>query len=123
MVKLTAQGYELLPPGRYVLEVVEAEPVTEYGPQLRLRLRVAEGEHEGFEFVDYPNRGAEDGVKVSTKAWDIYEACLDRHIAPDEVLDAAAGVPDDDRRFLGDADARPGRWRIGAGAGGGGAAG
>ena len=87
MVKLTAQGYELLPPGRYVLEVVEAEPVNEYGPQLRLRLRVAEGEHEGFEFVDYPNRGAEDGVKVSTKAWDIYEACLDRHIAPDEVLD------------------------------------
>src|SRR5215207_5215533 len=87
MVKLTAQGYELLPPGRYVLEVVEAEPVNEYGPQLRLRLRVAEGEHEGFEFVDYPNRGAEDGVKVSTKAWDIFEACLNRRLAPDEELD------------------------------------
>jgi hypothetical protein len=87
MTKLTAQGYELLPPGRYVLEVVEAEPVNEYGPQLRLKLRVAEGKREGFGFVDYPNRGAEDGVKVSTKAWDIYEACLDRHIAPDEVLD------------------------------------
>jgi hypothetical protein len=86
MTKLTAQGYELLPPGRYVLEV-EAEPVNEYGPQLRLKLRVAEGEREGFGFVDYPNRGAEDGVKVSTKAWDIYEASLDRHIAPDEVLD------------------------------------
>ena len=87
MSKLTAQGYELLPPGRYVLEVVEAEPVTEYGPQLRLKLRVVEGEHEGFEFLDYPNRGAEDGVKINTKAWDIYEACLDRRIAPDEVLD------------------------------------
>ena len=68
MAKLTAQGYELLEPGRYALEVVEAEPVNEYGPQLKLRLRVAEGERKGFEFVDYPNRGAEDGVKVGTKA-------------------------------------------------------
>ena len=87
MAKLTAQGYELLDPGRYVLEVLEAEPVEEYGPQLRLRLRVAEGEHEGFEFVDYPNRGAENGVKVSTKAWDIFQACLNTHLAPDEELD------------------------------------
>jgi hypothetical protein len=44
-----------------VLEVVEAETVNEYGLQLRLRLRVAEGECEGFEFTDYPNW---DGVKA-----------------------------------------------------------
>ena len=87
MAKLTAQGYELLDSGRYVLEVVEAEVVNEYGPQLRLKLRVAEGEHEGFEFTDYPNRGAEDGVKVGTKAWDIFEACLNRRLSPDEELD------------------------------------
>ncbi len=87
MAKLTAQGYELLDSGRYVLEVVEAEAVNEYGPQLRLKLRVAEGEHEGFEFVDYPNRGAEDGVKVGTKAWDVFEACLNRRLSPDEELD------------------------------------
>ena len=87
MAKLTAQGYELLPPGHYVLEIVEAEPVDEYGPQLKLRLRVAEGEYEGFEFIDYPNRGAEDGVKVGTKAWDIFEACLNTRLAPDEELD------------------------------------
>src|SRR5215213_7075831 len=68
MAKLTAQGYELLDPGRYVLEVVEAEAVNEYGPQLRLRLRVAEGEHEGFEFTDYPNRGAEDLIGKSFEA-------------------------------------------------------
>ena len=68
MTKLIAQGHELLDPGRYVLEVAEAEAVSEYGPQLKLRLRVAEGEHGGFEFTDYPNRGAEDGVKVGTKA-------------------------------------------------------
>jgi hypothetical protein len=87
MAKLTAQGYDLLEPGHYALEVVEAEPVNEYGPQLKLRLRVAEGEHKGFEFVDYPNRGAEDGVKVGTKAWDIFEACLNRRLSPDEELD------------------------------------
>jgi hypothetical protein len=87
MAKLTAQGYELLEPGHYALEVVEAEPVNEYGPQLKLRLRVAEGEYEGFEFVDYPNRGAEDGVKVHTKAWDIFEACLNTRLSPDEELD------------------------------------
>jgi hypothetical protein len=87
VAKLSAQGYELLDPGRYVLEVVEAEPVNEYGPQLKLKLRVAEGDNEGFEFVDYPNRGAEDGVKVGTKAWDIFEACLDTRLSPDEELD------------------------------------
>ena len=87
MAKLTAQGYELLDSGRYVLEVVEAEAVNEYGPQLKLRLRVAEGEREGFEFTDYPNRGTEDGVKVGTKAWDIFEACLNQRLSPDDELE------------------------------------
>jgi hypothetical protein len=87
VAKLTAQGYELLDPGRYVLEVIEAEAVNEYGPQLKLRWRVAEGKQEGFEFIDYPNRGAEDGVKVGTKAWDIFEACLNQRLSPDEELD------------------------------------
>ena len=87
MAKLSALGYELVDPNRFVLEVVEAESVNEYGPQLRLKLRIAEGEHEGFAFTDYPNRGAEDGVKVGTKAWDIFEACLNRRLSPDEELD------------------------------------
>jgi hypothetical protein len=87
VTRLTTQGYELLDPGRYVLEVVEAEPVDDFGPQLRLRLRVAEGEHKGFEFVDYPNRGAKDGVKMGTKAWDIFEACLNTRLSPDKELD------------------------------------
>jgi hypothetical protein len=69
VAKLVAQGYELLNSGRYVLQVVEAEAVNENGPQLRLKLRVAEDEHEGFEVSDYPNRVAEDGVKVGAKAW------------------------------------------------------
>jgi hypothetical protein len=87
LATLKAQGYELLDPGRYVLEVVEAEPVDDFGPQLRLRLRVAEGEHKGFEFVDYPNRGAKGGVKVGTKAWDIFEASLNRRLSPEDELD------------------------------------
>jgi hypothetical protein len=87
VAKLAARGYELLDPSRYVLEVMEAEAVNEYGPQLRLKLRVADGEHKGFEFTDYPNRGAEDGVKVGTKAWDIFQACLNQQLAPDEELD------------------------------------
>jgi len=70
-----------------VLEVMQAKPVKEYGPQLEVRNRVAEGEHKGFEFVDYPNRGVEDGVKVGTKAWNLFEACLDRRLSPDEELD------------------------------------
>lgn len=87
MTKLTAHGYELLEPGRYVLQVLEAKAVNEYGPQLRLRLRVAEGEHEGVEFVDYPNRGSEDGVKIGTKSWDIFQACFDRELSQDDQLD------------------------------------
>jgi hypothetical protein len=87
MAKLTAQGHKLLDPGQYVLEVVEAEPIDRYGPQLKLRLRVAQGMREGFEFVDYSRRGTENGIKVGTKAWDIFEACLDRHLVPDEELD------------------------------------
>ncbi len=87
MAKLAARGYELLDTGQYVLVVEEAEAVNEYGPQLRLKLRVVEGEHKGFEFTDYPNRGAEDGVKVGTKAWDIFQACLNQQLAPDEELD------------------------------------
>ena len=87
MAKLTAQGYGQLDPDRYPLEVVDAEPINEYGPQLKVRLRVAKGVNEGFEFVDYPNRGAEDGVKVGTKAWDVFEVCLDSRQAPDGELD------------------------------------
>ena len=87
MTKLRALGYELLDPGRYVLEVLEAEAVNEYGPQLKLKLRVTEGEHKGFEFTDYPNRGAENGVKIGTKAWDVFEACLNTRLAEDEPLD------------------------------------
>jgi hypothetical protein len=52
MTKLTAQGYEVLDPGRYVLEVLEAESVEESGPQLKLKLRVAQGERAAQDRTD-----------------------------------------------------------------------
>jgi hypothetical protein len=67
MVKLTTEGYKVLDPDNYVFEVVGAEPINVYGPQIKLTLRVADGEREGFTFTDYANRGSEDGVKVGTK--------------------------------------------------------
>jgi hypothetical protein len=87
MVKLKTQGYEVLDPDTYVLEVVEAEPTNLYKPHIQLRLRVAAGEHKGFMFTDYVNCGSEDGVKVGTKAWDVFEACLDRPLSTNEELD------------------------------------
>lgn len=88
MVKLKAKGHELLDPGTYLLKVIEAAPINEYEPQIRLKLRVAAGERKGFTFVDYPNLGgSENGVKLGTKAFDIFQACLNRRISIDEQLD------------------------------------
>ncbi|MCA1738398.1 MAG: hypothetical protein LC740_06080 [Actinobacteria bacterium] len=89
MVRLIAEGYELLDPGNYLLEIIEAESVNVYQPQVRLKLRVAAGEHEGFVFNDWPNRGSEGGVKMGTKAWDIFEACLNRRLSVNDELDTA----------------------------------
>jgi hypothetical protein len=87
MVKLTTEGYEVLDPETYVLGIVGAEPLNVYGPQIKLTLRVADGEREGFVFTDYANCGSEDGVKIRTKAWDVFEACLDRRLCVNEELD------------------------------------
>jgi hypothetical protein len=87
MTKLKAEGYRLLDPGTYVVEVVEAAPINVYEPQIRLELRVVEGERKGFTFTDYANCGSEDGVKMGTKAWDIFEACLNRRLAVNDELD------------------------------------
>ena len=87
MVKIKTSGHKLLEPGRYVLEVRSAELVDEYGPQLKLGLRVAEGENEGFVFFDYPTRAEDGSIKAGTKAWQIFEACLDRRLTPNDELD------------------------------------
>jgi hypothetical protein len=87
MVKLRTTGYTLLEPGRYVLEVCSVEPVDDYGPQLKLRLRVAEGKNEGQGFFDYPTRAEDGSIKEGTKAWEIFEACLNRRLTPNDELD------------------------------------
>ncbi len=74
-------------PGRYVLEVLKAETINRYAQQVKLRLRVADGEHEGHTFFEYPKLAEDGSVKVGSKAAEISEACLGRHLAPDEKLD------------------------------------
>jgi hypothetical protein len=87
MVKIKMSGYKLLEPGHYVLEVCSVETVDDYGPQLKVGLRVAEGENEGFSFFDYPTRAEDGSIKVGTKAWEIFEACLNRRLTPDDEQD------------------------------------
>lgn len=89
MVKFVAEGYDLLEPGDYRLEVVDAAPVNEYGPQIKFTLRVVDGENKGFVFTDFANRGSENGVKVGTKSWDFFQACSNRRLAVSDVLDTA----------------------------------
>ena len=87
MAKLTTEGYEVLDPDTYRLEVVWAEPINVYEPQIKLTLRVIDGERKGFIFVNYLNCGSENSVKVGTKAWVAFEACLDRPLSINEELD------------------------------------
>jgi hypothetical protein len=87
MVKVKTSGYTLLEFCHYVLEVRSAEPVDDYGPQLKVGLRVAEGKNEGSSFFDYPSRAEDGSVKAGTKAWQIFEACLNRRLTPNDELD------------------------------------
>jgi hypothetical protein len=88
MAKLETKNYRLLEPGRYVLEILSAELVEDYGPQIQLELEVAEGEEQGYVFFDYPNRDKNDGsVAPNSKAWQIFEATLDRRLSLGEDLD------------------------------------
>jgi len=82
VVKLRTERYK-------VLEVTGAEPINVYGHQIKLTLRVADGEHKGFVFADYLNCGSEDGVKEGTKAWVVFEACLNRRLSINEELDTS----------------------------------
>ena len=60
MAKLPTQRYELLLQAGTCWTRRRRKPVDEYGSQLRLKLRVAEGDLEGSEFVVSPNQGAKD---------------------------------------------------------------
>jgi hypothetical protein len=59
------------------LEVLDANKADTYGPQIAVKLKVVDGEHDGHTFTDYANRDEYTGrIKQGSKAWTIFEACL-----------------------------------------------
>jgi hypothetical protein len=88
MAKVETKTYRLLEPGRYIVEILSAELVEDYGNQAKLELEVAEGEENGFRFFDYPNRDQNDGtIAPNSKLWQIFEAALGRRLSLSENLD------------------------------------
>lgn len=87
MTKIKTSGRKVVEPGEYLLETLSAERVDDYGPQLKVELMVAEGEHEGFTFFDYPSLAEDGTIKVGSKACEIFEACLKTRLTGDDELD------------------------------------
>ena len=70
---------EIIPKEVCRLEVMAAGKADTYGPQIGLKLKVVDGEHDGHTFMDYANRDEDTGqVTEGSKAWSIFEACLGR---------------------------------------------
>src|SRR5215207_7308205 len=68
---------ELIAPQVCRLEIMAADKVDTYGPQICLKLKVLGGEYDAHAFTDYANRDEDTGqVKQGSKAWSIFEACL-----------------------------------------------
>jgi hypothetical protein len=85
---------EVIPPEVCRLEILSAEKADTYGPQIGLKLRVADGEHDGHTFMDYANCDEDTGqIKQGSKAWSIFEACLGRDFykRPDVSLESLVG--------------------------------
>jgi hypothetical protein len=79
MTDISFAPKEVIPQEVCRLEVLAAEKVETYGPQIGLKLKVVEGEHEGHTFTDYANRDKDTGqIKQGGKAWSMFEACLAR---------------------------------------------
>jgi hypothetical protein len=70
---------EVIAPQVCRLEVLDADKADTYGPQIAVKLKVLDGEHDGHTFTDYANRDEYTGrIKQGSKAWAIFEACLGR---------------------------------------------
>ena len=85
---------EIIPPGVYRLEVLASDKADTYGPQIYLKLKVLDGEHDAHTFNDYSNRDENTGqIKQGSKAWSIFEACLgqDFYKLSDVSLDSLVG--------------------------------
>ena len=85
---------EVIAPQVCQLEVLAADKAEAYGLQIRLKLKVVGGEHDGHTFTDYANRDENTGqIKQGSKAWSIFEACLGRdfHKRPGVSLESLVG--------------------------------
>jgi hypothetical protein len=70
---------EVIAPEVCRLEILAADKAEAYGLQIGLKLKVVGGEHDGHTFTDYANRDEDTGqIKQGSKAWSIFEACLDQ---------------------------------------------
>jgi hypothetical protein len=68
---------EVIPPQRCRLKILAADKAEAYGLQIGQKLRIVDGEHDGYTFTDYANRDEDTGqIKQGSKAWSIFEACL-----------------------------------------------
>jgi hypothetical protein len=47
---------EVIEPQACRLEVLDADKADTYGPQIAVKLKVVDGEHNGHTFTDYANR-------------------------------------------------------------------
>ena len=85
---------EVIAPQVCRLEVLDADKADTYGPQIAVKLKVIDGEHDGHTFTDYANRDEDTGqIKQGSKAWSIFEACLGRdfHKQPGVSLESLVG--------------------------------
>lgn len=87
MSKIRTSGRKVVEPSEHKLKVLSGEYVTDYGPQLKLELMIAEGKHKGFTFFDYPTLAEDGTVKIGSKAGEIFEACLKTRLTADDELD------------------------------------
>lgn len=68
---------EVIEPGNQKLEILSAEAVDTYVPQIAFKLKIVGGEYDGYSFTDYASRDEDSGdVKQGSKAWTIFESCF-----------------------------------------------
>ena len=99
MTDISFAPKEMIPPGVYRLEIIAADKVDTYGPQIALKERIVGGQYDGHTFMDYANLDENTGkIKQGSKAWSIFEACLGRdfHKRPGVSLESLIG-----KQFIG----------------------